>query len=219
MLTMFRSFLKTRFSHAKEPDDTVSEATLETGFAEPRWTEERKEKPFSQKRTSINPEDTKMWCLARSIDSTPRVARVFGLPSLTGAIQFERNKLRSGDHECSKKNCEDAKCPNASLSPTIWARFALPRWLSYRVLEVVAQQARIGWKQYIRVRNVFPRLGVKSRTPFQKACESIAYGQLQSLREMVDKREVTPWDEDGRGETIWAVSSTDWYQSSPVLKN
>jgi hypothetical protein len=61
------------------------------------------------------------------------------------------------------------------------------------------------------MRNVFPRLDDNTGTPFHKACRNIASGDLQSLRTKIDKREVTPWDEDGGGETMWTVSSTNRY--------
>lgn len=141
-------------------------------------------------------------------DMTPRSAWTFAMPLLTGTIHFLSNSVQVRYHEYSKSSCMRTDCPNASGFTTAWARFSLPRWLSCRVLEVVAHRSRIGWKQYIRVRNIFPRLDHDASIPYHGACEDIAYGQFQSLKAKVDRREVTPWDEDGRGETMWAVSST-----------
>lgn len=209
-LTTFRSFLKTHFSPAQEPDSSVTVARLRMGCIESRWTARRENHPFIHNGPSICLEDSEIGRIFGSINSTPRVARTFGLQCLTGTIQFGTEELRDRDYRSSGPDCA-CTCPDGNLALNMWVRLALPRWLSYRVLEIIAQKARIGWKQYIRVRNVFPSLGAECRTPFFEACKNIAYGQLQSLKAMVDKREVTPWDEDGRGETMWAVSSTHRY--------
>lgn len=191
--TQFRSLLKSHFNQTQEAEEPVSAATLRPSSIESHWTERRGNKPCIHKGSRTCPEDSNIWCLVRSINSNmPSWARTLGLPLVTGSIHFESNGSRARYYDFSSLECMGKKGLNAIGSPTVWARLALPWWLSYKVLEVVAHSSRIRWKQYIRMRNVFPRLDHCPDTPFHEAWENIAFGKLQNLRTKIDKREVTP---------------------------
>lgn len=203
--------LKTHFSQSQKPMGPMSTTTLGTNCNEVLPTESRGVQPHIYHGSAITSQDSKMWYLVRPIKTVPRWAWTFGFPFITGTIHFESHCSQDQYHFYPIHDSSTPEDDHESDNPTVWATFALPQWLSYRVLEVVAQRSRIGWRQYIRVRNIFPRLDDTPGTPFHLACEHIALGELQDLKRKLDEREVTPWDEDGRGETMWIVSSTDPY--------
>lgn len=149
--TQFRSLLKT-FSQTQESEGPVSAVTLSPSSIKSHQIERRRNEPCICNDSTICPEDSKMWCLVRSTNDMPRWTWTFGLPSVTGIIHLESNDSKDRYHDCSSLECMGAKGTITSGFSTVWARFALPRWLSYRVLEVVAHRSRIGWKQYIRMR-------------------------------------------------------------------
>lgn len=127
-----------------------------------------------------------------------------------GNIQFER---LINSETCSERSegCAMTADTLANCSPAVRVQIALPQWLSCKVLEVIACKAQIGWKQYLRVRNVFPTKYEMTptkyeRTPFAIACFNIGSGSLNKLRIQLENRELTPWDENTKGYTLILVS-------------
>lgn len=108
----------------------------------------------------------------------PRKSWTLGLPLAMGTIQFERI-ISQESHCASRLNPRDTEEAFTCSSPTIRARISLPQWLSYKTFEILAFRAQIGWKQYLRVRNVFPdSLG----TSFTHALRNISHGKLNDLK-------------------------------------
>lgn len=158
--------------------------------------------------SSICVDDSTVWHLAWSNTHTPKTTWTFGLPSATGTIQFERLAIQE-THSELREGCATAEDTAACSSPTVRVKVALPHWLSYKALDVIAWKAQIGWKQYLRVRNIFPQINVvKSRgTAFDWAITTIHSGDLNQLRSQFENREITPWDEDSRGTTLLTVGA------------
>ncbi|KAG6364222.1 hypothetical protein INS49_005820 [Diaporthe citri] len=163
--------------------------------------------------SSICVEDSSVWRLAWSNTHTPKTSWTFGLPFATGAIQFERLAIQD-THSELRKECVTTEDTAAWSSPTVRVKVVLPQWLSYKTLDIIAWKAQIGWKQYLRVRNIFP--SDKSMngpgTAFNRAATTIASGSLNQLRSQFEGRELTPWDEDSRGTTLLtcAVAQRRW---------
>lgn len=151
-----------------------------------------------------------MWRLAWSNTCTPKTSWTLGLPFATGAIQFER--LASEDTSSAlRKECVTLEDTAACSSPIVRVKVVLPRWLSYKTVDMIAWKAQIGWKQNLRVRNIFPSTKWMSGqgTPFDRAATAIASRSLKQLRSQFENRELTPWDEDSRGKTLLTVG-TPW---------
>lgn len=159
--------------------------------------------------SSICAEDSSVWHLARSNTNTPKTSWTFGLPFATGTIQFERLVIQD-THSELRKGCVTTEDTAACSSPTVRVKVVLPQWLSYKSLDMIAWKAQIGWKQYLRVRNIFPsdQWMHSWGTAFDRAAITIGYGSLNQLRSQFENRELTPWDENSHGTTLLTVRTT-----------
>lgn len=157
-----------------------------------------------------NGEDSKVWSLALSTSKTSKTCWTFGIPFATGIIEFERLFNFDDPSELRKKSSTKEHTAAIPL-PTMRVKVALPRWLSYKTLDIINYKAQIGWKQYLRVRNIFPDSyevegGLYQITPFHRACDTIVQsGSLNELRTQFENRDLTPWDENSRGVTLLTV--------------
>lgn len=187
------------------PEQAVRTSTFEE-YAEHHSVVTRTSHTISHKScSSICVEDSSVWRLACSNTHTPKTSWTFGLSFATGIIQFERLAIQDTNSEL-REECVATEDTAACSSHTVRVRIALPRWLSCKVLEVVACRARMGWKQYLRVRNIFdPRDGSSRNKPLYTARAHINRGSLNGLRSQFEKRELTPWDETIRGCTLLNV--------------
>lgn len=158
-------------------------------------------------------EESSMWSLAWSSINASKTSWTFGLPFATGIIEFETliNK-----RICSKasKDYDIAEDTGAARFPTRRVKIALPHWLSCKVLEVMACQAQVGWKQYLRVRNIFPDPYRNPLSkPFMTAMMNIRSGNFNQLRSQFQTRVLTPWDEDTGGNTLLTVGAPSLFIS------
>lgn len=168
---------------------------------------------------SICVEDSSVWSLAWSSTHKHTTSWTLGLPFATGTIHFESLAIQDTHSELSKECMVTTSDTVACSSPTVRVKVVLPQWLSYKALDMIAWKAQIGWKQYLRVRNIFPagrsmhnpagNSPHKQGTPFDRAMIAIASESLDQLRSQFEKREITPWDENSRGETLLMVG-TNW---------
>lgn len=153
-------------------------------------------------------EDSRMWLLAWPSTYKSTASWAFGLPSITDTIQPERVIIQSHHCELSKARRTTGDAVECSL-PAVRVRITLPQWISYKALETIACRAQIGWKQYLRVRNIFPKQDFhSSETPFSVACTNIFLGYRDELKSQIENRELTPWDEDSSGTTLLTVGAT-----------
>lgn len=149
-----------------------------------------------------------MWRLACSSTNTTQTSWKFGLARATGIIQLERLIVQDTDSQPTEEGAITEDGVTYSL-PTIRIKVVPPQWLSYKAFDIMAWKAQIGWRQHLRVRNVFPasrELHGKT-TPFGLASNIISLGSLGQLRSQLENQELTPWDEDSDGKTLLSVSS------------
>lgn len=178
--------------------------------------------------SSICIEDSSVWRHAWSDTHTPKTSWTFGLPSATGTIQFEKLAIQDTPSEL-RREYVTAEDTAACSSPTVRVKVVLPQWLSYKAVDMIAWKAQIGWKQHLRVRNIFPIGNFKHKwirhyqiehnqlTAFERAAKTIASGTLSQLRSHFENRELTPWDEDSCGETLLTVG-TNWISRFLICK-
>lgn len=155
--------------------------------------------------SSLCVEDLSLWRLVQSRPHTTQTPWTFGLPFATGTIQFE-SLIIQGVH--SKLSQGEALIQDAVICslPAVRVKVAPPRWLSCKVLEVIACRAQMGWQNHLRMRNIF-NLGddyPRSR-PFMFAILHISRGDLNQLRSQFEDGELTPWDETSQGMTLLMV--------------
>ncbi|KAL1848317.1 hypothetical protein Daus18300_013643 [Diaporthe australafricana] len=166
--------------------------------------------------------DANVWGRVWSSDEEPRTSWTLGLPLTTGTIQFERVIYQGANYKARSKRTITTEAAAYSLS-TIRASIALPKWLSHKVLEIIALSAQIGWKQYLRVRNIFPEFESTIYTIFALALGMTQQGHLDGLKSLFASRKLTPWDEDIGGMTFmiampsWTMTFTT--EERDVLKN
>lgn len=70
----------------------------------------------------------------------------------------------------------------------------------------------------LRVRNIFPGVPGLFRTPFIDASAYLADGHLDQLRSLFESRKLTPWDEEGDGNTLFAVSAAPINSLRPCFR-
>ncbi|KAG8165490.1 hypothetical protein KVR01_004042 [Diaporthe batatas] len=197
------SLLKTHFSQADGPVRATPSATLKPSCIDPQGAMTKGSNIRTHGGSTIVLKDSNMWSLMQTVDRRPRWTWTVGVPFVTGTLHFESNDCPDRDHDCSGPDCTVTQRRNENIFRDIRVRFKFPRWMSNKMLEVISCRSRIGWKQYIRMRNVFPRLDNTPDSPFYLACEDIFFDDIQLLRARIENREVTPWDEDERGEMMW----------------
>lgn len=156
--------------------------------------------------SSMCAEDSSLWPFGQSSPHTTQTPWTFGLPFATGTIQFESLNIQESHSKLSQGKVRIQDAVVCSL-PAIRVKIAPPRWLSCKVLEVIACRAQMGWKQHLRVRNVSNVWdGCPRNKPFETAIHNISRGDLNQLRSQFENGELTPWDETSRGMTLLMVS-------------
>ncbi|KAK2604111.1 hypothetical protein N8I77_007068 [Diaporthe amygdali] len=153
-------------------------------------------------------DDSKVWDFERLSSETPVMSWTIGLSSITGIVQLERFLARDTHYDSTGKRDSTGRVAQTSRYTTR-VQLALPHWLSYKVLELVASRAQLGWKQYLRVRSIFPEAEfskARGQTAFSVACRYVRNGNLDRLTSLFESRELTPWDEDTGGETLLSFS-------------
>lgn len=192
-------------------EQAVSTSTLEGDHTKHRSVATISPHTDSHNRcSSMCVEDASVWRLAWPSTQKPKTSWTLGLPCATGAIQFERLAIHDGNSKLSA-SCTTTEDTVACPPPVVRVKVVLPRWLSYKALDVIAWKAQIGWKQYLRVKNIFPAPNFEDgwSTPFNVARRVIYSGSLNELRSQFENRELTPWDEDSSGKTLLTVG-TAW---------
>lgn len=209
MRIVYRCHLKTHPTPSQVLSEVVSTSTLERDHEKHRSVS-----TFSSHTSSLNgrpamcAEDSNVWRLDWSSTQTSRTSWIFGLPFATGTIQFETLDNQNNESELTEE-FETIVEKVAHSPPTVRVKVVLPPWLSYKTLNIITWKSQIGWKQYLRVNNIFPASGPRDRrvTPFTRAMRAIVFGSLNQLRSQFENREVTPWDEDSEGYTLLLVGS------------
>lgn len=153
-------------------------------------------------------DDSSVWSLDWSSTHEPRTSWKFGLPFSTGTIQFEKIVAHVILSEFSQDSAHMEGTVARSL-PLIRVKTILPQWLSYKAFDIVAWKAQVGWKQCLRVRNVFPASEDVhgEMTPFCRARRGMFSGSLKQLRLQLENRELTLFDEDSNGRNLLSVSA------------
>lgn len=210
MRFVYRYLLKTRPNQPQMPEQAVSISTFEDHTENHSVVKSTSHTSSHKACSSICVEDLSVWRLAWSNTHTPKTSWTFGLPSATGTIQFEKIANQGTRSELSKEYAitEDTA---ASSPPTVRVKVVLPQWLSYKALDMIAWKAQIGWKQSLRVKNIFPARNSRRHqvTPFDSAWHTISSGRsLDQLRSQFQNRELTPWDENSDGKTLLMVGTT-----------
>lgn len=205
-----------RFLLQNHPNQSqVLAEAVSTSTFEGEHTKHRSASTLSSPPSSLNrfpamcAEDSNVWRLNWPSIQTPRTSWTFGLPFATGAIQFERLVIQQSNSDLSE--CKTTEEIVVHSPPAVRVKVVLPRWLSYKVLDMVTWKAQIGWKQHLRVKNIYPVLEFRDRcmwpTPFNRATDEICFGSLDQLRSQFENREITPWDEDSNGTTLLTVGA------------
>lgn len=203
--------LKTHPSPPRMPEKAIGTFSSDENGVQPvAVTKFRQVDSKSNDFPALNFEDSMVWRLALSTSKNSKTCWTFGVPLVTGIIEFEKFVDHEDSSELRTKRFTK-KDPAAISLPTMRVKVAFPRWLSYKTLDIIAHKAHVGWKQYLRLRNVFPsRYEVSKRlyqkSPFQRACDAIKRsGSLNQLRAQFENRDLTPWDEDSIGDTLLMV--------------
>lgn len=125
-----------------------------------------------------------------------------GVNILTGTIEVEVSTveleapLMPGGGGTCNKGCAE--------SPRFRIRYWLPRWWSYKIMELVAYQAKGGWMHCFRTRNIVPGYD----RYWWKAVQFIYDGRLHALRKLIDKGRVSAVDQTSNGDRLLCVNST-----------
>lgn len=211
MRLVHRYLLKDHPNQSQGPAEAVSASTLERDYTKHSSASSLSSHTNSHNGySSMYVEDSSVWRLACSSTNATQTSWKFGLARATGIIQVERLIVRDTDSQLNAEGAIAEDGVTYSL-PTIRIKVVPPRWLSYKAFDIMAWKARIGWRQHLRVRNVFPasRELHGETTPFGRASNIISSGSLSQLRSQLENQELTPWDEDSDGKTLLSVSSNN----------
>lgn len=117
----------------------------------------------------------------------------FGIKFLTGVFEYgsHQAKLEFDSKDDSQTGKEIRRYGGST--PRWTAKYSLPRWWSYKVVEFSAYQAQSGWMHHLRAHNI---ISDAHYPPWESAQKNISSGNLVALRMQFDKRELTPWDEN-----------------------
>ncbi|KAI7775444.1 hypothetical protein LA080_006821 [Diaporthe eres] len=148
-------FLRTRPNQPQMPQQAVSLSTIEGHTKHHSVVTRTSHTKTHRGCSSICVEDSSVWSLAWSSTHKHTTSWTFGLPFATGTIHFESLAIQDTHSELSKERITTSDTVACS-SPTVRVKVVLPQWLSYKALDMIAWKAQIGWKQYLRVRNIFP---------------------------------------------------------------
>lgn len=211
MRLMYRCLLKTHPNQSKVLAEAVSTSS---STIEGDHTKQHSVSTLYSHTSSHNGchsmcvDDSSVWGFDWSSIHTPRISWTLGLPFATGTIQFERFANQKGESELTEELKTKAETV-AHSPPTVRVKVVLPPWLSYKALDMITWKSQIGWKQCLRVNNVFPSLKLIGRqpTPLDWARNTMYFGSLDQLRTQFGNREITPWDETSDGTTLLTVSA------------
>lgn len=93
--------------------------------------------------SSLCVEDSSLWRLAQSRTHTTQTPWTFGLPFATGTVEFQSLIIQKTHSKLSKNETLIRDAVLCSL-PAVRVKIAPPRWLSCKVLEVIACRAQMG---------------------------------------------------------------------------
>lgn len=214
MRVVYRCLLQNHPNQSQVLAEAVSTSTSEGEYTKHRTVSTLSSHPSSHNGCSaLCVKNSNVWSLDWSSTHTPRTPWTFGLSFAKGTIQFERLVTQHSHSDLSE--CETTDDTFVHSPPAIRVKIVPPRWLSYKALDMITWKAQIGWKQHLRVKNIFPVLDFRDRcmwpTPFDRAANEICFGSLDQLRSQFENREITPWDESSNGTTLLTVGAPNGF--------